>query len=413
MKKLIILSLFFSSALFSQKEAWNDVPKQLLELYNSAHKKSKINDYLGAINDLTNAINIDSNYRAAYVFRGNMYKNQKDYGKALLDYSKSMEISDYNSFRTLAAIGYVNFELKDYSESFRIFSDIERGGVDVGMKYMKAISAYHLKEYEIAIEWFDKSILWHHNEGNWLGELGELKACYYRANSKLKLKKYLEAITDYDIVISRFGNSTTLNGNNRDFKLYDIAHYERGVAKEKLNLPYLADYYKSCELGYEKSCFLDSSRKVKIDLPSPESVLKLSFERLIKKGNYNLESQTCRYKNFAVKIDSQEYNKKFITSVEIKASVITSKYNVVKFHVKNACVPPWFILILKNGNQVERKGSNQGIITTGGSYDFSEYYSSKMTLLNFNEVESIQIYEDECGLDSIELEIECFSIDTN
>ena len=192
-----------------------------IELIN-IKKLARNNDIQKAINDLTIAIEIDSNYRAAYSFRGQLYRRIKKNSNGLLDYSKAIEISDYNYFRTIKDIGYIRFDLKDCDESFKIFNDLEKKVVDIGVKYMKVISAYYLEDYEMAIEGLNNSILFDHQEGNWLGEEGETKACYYRANSKLKLKKYEEAIKDYDIVISR---------NKSPF--YDKSHYEKKKKKKE------------------------------------------------------------------------------------------------------------------------------------------------------------------------------------
>ena len=159
MKKILFLLIFISisSLSFSQKERWDNAPKVLVDLYKSAYEKYIKNDIQESINDLTIAIKIDSNYRSAYAFRGQLYKDQKLYSKAFLDYTKALEISDYNSFSTLKHIGYIRFELEEYDESFKIFNILEKkDGVDIGTKYMRAISAYYLGDYETAIEGFNK-----------------------------------------------------------------------------------------------------------------------------------------------------------------------------------------------------------------------------------------------------------------
>lgn len=401
MRKLVVLFLLSSFTLVSQKEAWNDVPQKLLELYNSAYKKSRKKDFKEAISDLTKAININPNYRAAFVLRGSMYKNLKRYNKALLDYSKSLEISDFNSYRTLMEIGYIQFELKNYSESFKIFNKIEKGGIDVGVKYMKALSAYHLKKYNIAIAWFDKSILFGSNEGNSLGEAGEIEAFYYKANAEMKLEKYGEAIKDYDIVISRIGRNPQVEKD----KLYASAHYERGLAKRSLKLPYVIDFYKACELGCEKACFFDSTQKVKIELPAPKKVLKVSFDKVFKKRYYDFNNQEFTYKKIVLEVDSEQHKDDFFYSVEIKTSTISSIYDIIKFQFKNSCVPVRFFIKLKNGDFVEQRMPNNEI--EGKNQDWDN--ASKITLFNFDEIEYIRIVEDECGLQPVELRIECFS----
>ena len=393
MKKTLILFIFISSSLLSQKERWNNASKELVDLYKSAYEKYRKNDIQESINDLTIAIEIDSNYRSAYAFRGQLYKSQKLYSKAFLDYSKALEISDYNSYRTLKDIGYIRFELKEYDESFKIFNKLEKeDGVDIRTKYMRAISAYYLEDYETAIEGFNKSIIFDHQEGNWLGYKGETKACYFRANSKLKLNKYEEAIKDYNLVISR-----------KESPYRDKAYYERGFAKKQLNLPYQIDFYKSCELGYEIACYRDSSRISKIKLPDPDNILKISFKKLFKKAIYSYEDNTYQYKGLVLKIDKEQFDDGWIPSIEIKASSITSIYEIVRFTVKNACVPS--IITTENKNGIY--GGNSLLIQNDPDIYGDEI--TYLTLLNFNEIKYIKIYEDECGIDNIDLIIEFFN----
>ena len=392
MKKILFLLIFISSTLFSQKERWDNAPKVLVDLYKSAYEKYIKNDIQESINDLTIAIKIDSNYRSAYAFRGQLYKGQKLYSKAFLDYSKALEISDYNSLSTLKDIGYIKFELQEYDESFKIFNKLEKGGVDVGTKYMKAISAYYLEDYKTAIEGFNKSIIFDHQEGNWLGYKGETKACYYRANSKLKLNKYQEAIKDYNLVISR-----------EESPFHDKSYYERGFAKKNLNLPYEIDFYKSCELGYEIACYQNSSRISKIKLPDPDNILKISFEKLFKKATYSYEDDIYQYKDLVLKIDKDQFDEGWIQSLEIKATSVTSKYEIVRFTVKNACVPS--IITTENKNGIYRQNS----LLIENDPDFYGDEITHLTLLNFNQIEYIQIYEDECGITDIDLIIEFFN----
>ncbi len=273
--------------------------------------------------------------------------------------------------------------------------NLKREGVDVAIKYMKAISAYYLEEYEIAIQGFNNSILFHHNEGNCLGQEGETKTCYFRANSKLKLKRYEEAIKDYDIVISR------------DYSpFYDIAHYERGLAKKSLSLPYEIDFYKSCELGYGIACFMDSSKKNKIRLPDAEDILKISIGKLIKKASYDSKNERYQYKDLILKIEDEQYDDEFIYSLEIKASSISNVHKVVRFTSKTSCALPTFRTKHKDGKFV-----NHDILNLENDSDTIYDNTSSITLLNFNEIEYIQIFEDECGLYNIDLIIECFSIE--
>ena len=326
---------------------------------------------------------------------GSVIQRPKLYSKAFLDYSKALEISDYNSFKTLKDIGHIRFELKEYDESFKIFDMLEKmDGLDIGTNYMRAISAYYLGDYETAVEGLNKSIIFDHQEGNWLGYDGETKACYFRANSKLKLNKYIEAIMDYNLVISR-----------RDSPYHDKSYYNRGLAKKQLNLPYQIDFYKSCELGYEIACYQDSSRNSKIKLPDPENILKISFEKLFKKAIYSYEDDIYQYEGLVLKIEKEQFDDGWIQSLEIKASSITSKYKIVRFTVKNACIPS--IITTKNKIGIYRKNS----LLIENDPEIYGDETTCLTILNFNEIEYIKFYEDECGIRNIDLIIEFFNIE--
>ncbi|MDB0011739.1 hypothetical protein N9E20_02910 [Crocinitomicaceae bacterium] len=399
MKKTIsfLLLLLTSYTVFAQTEAWDMAPKELVELQNSAYSKCRKGDTLGAISDLTEAINRDSTYRSAYAFRGDLYRYLKEYSNALLDYEKALEISDYNSFMTQEGIGRLKFETKEYASAYNIYTDlVERDPIDIGVKYFKALSAYYLQDYFVAIEELNNAILFDNGEGNSLGFEGDTKACYYRANSKLKLKQYAEAIKDYDLVILRSSPSHTAS-----------TYYQRGLAKKSLNLSYLGDFYKACELGLEKACYLDTDKQVKTQLPHVEKSLKIDFDQVLKKATLNSKDNSYEFKNLKVKLDDSD-GPEWTSFIEIKASSLSSEHAVAKFSLETYCycVAPFFSIKYMNGKFIEQVLSTE----EGNPKRKSCTRVSTITLLNFDEIESIKIYEDECGLKSVNLLLELYTL---
>lgn len=397
MKKTISFLLLTSFTVFGQTESWNNAPKELVDLYNSAYSKCRTGDTLGAITDLTKSIQLDSNYRAAYAFRGEIFRCQKNYQIALLDFKKALAISDYNSFRTEESIGRLKFDAKEYTSSYSIYTDlVKRDSVDIAVKYYKALSAYYLKDYSVALSELNSAIRFQSSEGNNLGFERETKAYYYRAHSKLKLKQYTEAIEDYDLVIDR---------NSPSFAA--LAHYELGLAKQSLNLSYLGYFYRACEMGVKNACYLDSAKKVKTQLPSAQSSLNIDFEQVLKNATLNAEDNSFEYKNLVLKIKNYEDIER-ASSIEIKASSISREHDIVKFYFETECycIAPVFSIKYKNGKFIEQ------VLSTKEKKPKRKSCSrmSTITLLNFNKIEDIKIYEEECGVKHVKLFVEFYSL---
>lgn len=403
MKRLVLVFLILFSSLQAQKEAWDSAPQKLTTLYSAAHIEHRKGNFSGAVDALTKAINLDSNYRAAFAFRADIYRKLGEYERALENYSRSLKISDYNCFRTFTSMGYIEFELKHYAKSFELFDALEKEGVDVGVKYMKGVSAYKLRKYKVAIKSFDKCINFPQGEANRLSELEQASAYYYRGDSKRMLGLHVEAVPDYDIVILRMMKSQSMT--NKKSQVYANAYYERGLSKKSLKRPYVADFYKACELGLEEACFLDPARSLKTSLGDPESVTKVSLGKCFKKGVYDSASQSIKYKNTALKVDSQQYKDNFIYEVIINASELRNQHKTVRFNFDGACVPVRFWVKYKGDKYTQKRLLSKEV--KGKSKGW--YTKSTLTLFDFDEIEYFKIIEDECGLGPVKLEMEFFS----
>ena len=311
----------------------------------------------------------------------------------------SIDLTNNNKLTSLDSTGYYGKVL--LLEGNLFLPNSELLALEGFNDYIKAISEYFDGEYELAIEGFNNSILFDFQEVDSIDVDGginplykpvrdlqrqETIAFYYRANSKLKLKKYEEAIMDYNIVISRNDSLNYFQGHTVGYQTgeeqphQDAAYYGRGLAKKNLKLPYEIDFYKSCEMGYKLACYKDSSKENKIKLPEADDFLKISFTNQI------FEAENLIF-------DEIPYH--FSYYLEIKASSITSKYEIVRFTIKNTCLTPNFVTKYYNGKYMHQSVKNENSIS--------------ITLLNFNKIDYIQIYENECGIDNMDLIIEFFN----
>src|ERR1700746_1034984 len=103
----IILFLFITRFAFSQMQDTSDYSKWRYKIqdesffiklnpndpwhyYNRGNNKAKINDYTGAINDISKAILLDSTQKVYPQNRANFYAALKDYQNAIKDYSRAI-----------------------------------------------------------------------------------------------------------------------------------------------------------------------------------------------------------------------------------------------------------------------------------------------------------------------------------
>ncbi|MFV0345386.1 MAG: tetratricopeptide repeat protein [Bacteroidales bacterium] len=72
-------------------------PKHYMAYINRGSDKSELEDFRGAIDDYTKAIELDSTKLVAYVNRANNQKRLKNYSRAIDDYNKTLRLLGYSS----------------------------------------------------------------------------------------------------------------------------------------------------------------------------------------------------------------------------------------------------------------------------------------------------------------------------
>ncbi len=185
-----------------------------------------------AIADYNKAIELKSDYALAYYNRGNAYDDLREYQKAIADYSKAIELnSDYATAYNNRGIVYKN--LKDYQKAIADYTKAIELKPDYASAYYNRGNAYDdLREYQKAIADYTKSIRLKNIE-LWVPYNG-------RGNVYEELKDYQKAIADYNKAI-------TLKSD------YANAYYNRAIVYKIQGETETAinDYQKAAEL-YQK-----------------------------------------------------------------------------------------------------------------------------------------------------------------
>lgn len=202
----------FNKAL-EKKSSWVEA------LYSRHQAREKNMDLEGAIEDLTNVMNLigndtPSSTKAALLReRGDIYFKLKEYTKAIHDFDKSIEVEDNDKW---AYIGRAKSkrEIQEYENAIKDYSKV----IEIDKNYKWAfqdrgnIYRLNLKDFNKAIKDFDQ-VLKIDPEYKW--------AFQARAEAKNGLKEYQNAISDFNKVIEL----------DPDYKW---AYHERGLTRVKI-----------------------------------------------------------------------------------------------------------------------------------------------------------------------------------
>ena len=212
---------------------WNHciriTPDEAWGYFNRGNEFQRMREYGKAIGDYGKAIEIHPRFADAYYNRGNAFKNLKKYHRAIEDYTNAIEINP-------------RF-MKSYFGRGNVFKNLG--------EYDKAMA-----DYDMAVEFYPRYAEAYNNRGNLLRDLkdyGRAMRDYEKAieiNPKLSaaytnrgivfvhLKKYSEAIKDFNKAIEI--NPVDAEAyNNRGAAFFLIKNYDRAIR----------DYNKAIEIN--------------------------------------------------------------------------------------------------------------------------------------------------------------------
>lgn len=197
--------------------------------YKEGKAKAKIEDYMGAIQDYTKAIEIDPKYRTAYLYRGYAKDGLEDYEGAIEDYTKAIELDrTYSAYYAYHSRGQAKFELEDYKGALQDYDKVLELVCNNEVYYDRGNAKAELKDYKGAIEDFTKFIADYPEDAD---------AYNNRGVAKFDIQDYKGAIKDYNKAIEL--------EEDADF------YYNRGEAKQKSGdiKGACLDWEKAVELG--------------------------------------------------------------------------------------------------------------------------------------------------------------------
>ncbi|MEM1391827.1 MAG: serine/threonine-protein kinase [Cyanobacteria bacterium P01_H01_bin.150] len=199
------------------------------DFYKAGIEKSNNEDFTGAIEDFTQAININPDYVIAYIRRGNAHNDLKDYQEAIKDYTQAIRINPnyalayYNRGNVRRALRENKAAIDDYTEAIRLNPKNADAYNNRGIVY------YDLEEYEGAIKDYTEAIKINPSKANAYNNRGNARKS--SGDNKGAIKDYTEAIR--------------INPN------YAQAYYNRGNTHEDLgdNKAAIEDYTEAIRIN--------------------------------------------------------------------------------------------------------------------------------------------------------------------
>jgi tetratricopeptide (TPR) repeat protein len=210
------------------KKTGHDKMKLSVLYYKRGESLRRLEKNDEALKDYNNAIDNNADYSDAYWERGVVYDDNEKYQLALADYQKAIELikggkGDGNLSILYCNIAKINSELKNYTTALQADSV----SISLDDKYSRAYKVLGnidmaQKNYNKAFTDYTKAIFCYTDDDK--EDLSYLFA--YRADAKRKMKKYKDAINDYNLSINLYGKSGYVYWNrasayhgNGDYKL--------------------------------------------------------------------------------------------------------------------------------------------------------------------------------------------------
>ena len=263
-------------------------------------------DYQAAIEDFSQATELNPNDPDGWYGRGNAKRGLRQYEEAIKDYNKAIELNpnDPDAWinRGIAKdnLGQHKEAIKDYNKAIELNSNDPDTWNNLG------IAKNNLGQHEEAIKDYNKAIELNHNDPY---------AWYNRGNAKAKLCQYKEAIKDYNKAIElnpdhqiawiNRGNAKDNLGQHKEaIKDYNkaielnpndpYAWYNRGNAKARLDQheEAIKDYNKAIELNPDYQNAWNNRGKAKAELSQHKEAIKDLGKASELNPNYPLTSVT-------------------------------------------------------------------------------------------------------------------------
>ncbi|MEH2048891.1 tetratricopeptide repeat protein [Nostoc sp.] len=231
--------------------------------YNEGLEKYNNKDFSGAIEDYTQAIEINPNYANAYMNRGLAHYDLGDNQAAIEDYNQAIKINP-NYANAYINRGLARYDLGDKQTAIEDYNQaIEINPNDANAYYNRGLARYDLGDNQAAIEDYNQAIKINPNYANTYMARG--LARYNLGDNQTAIEDYNQAIkinpnyanAYYNRGLARYNlgnNQAAIEDYNQAIKInpnYANAYYNRGLARYNLrnNQAAIEDYNQAIKIN--------------------------------------------------------------------------------------------------------------------------------------------------------------------
>jgi tetratricopeptide (TPR) repeat protein len=273
---LFLTFILFSKSIFSQNEAI-DLNDKGIEFA----KKGKLDKAFELFDKI---IKTYPEYSKAYSNRANIYRLQKKYNLAIIDFSKSIELAPDN-LDIIYSRANTYLDSKDFQNAIKDYSTIiSKMPSFENIYFDRAYAFIRIENYIEAKNDLESQLKLNPNDFKSLANL---------INLKKKLKLYDEALLDYDKILKQFPNQPDLHivYNNRSTLYQDLNQNEKALVDANMAIEIKADYDLGLfnragiylKLGDEKNACFDFSKAKKLGLEENKHFkVDEDYENLVK-----------------------------------------------------------------------------------------------------------------------------------
>ncbi len=211
-----------------------EINPQYSEAYNErGYSKFLLKDNNGAIEDFTKAIQINPNNSFAFVRMGDTNVEMEDYNKAIINYTNAIQISpDY--YYAYFNRGKANIKTQEYEKAISDLKNVlDKPNSSAywysSGNYFLGVAHFELKSFEKANNYFSIELEY----SNEIDRLVEGDVYFKRGDSRLEIRDYPGAVADFTKAIEIGPRTNTKTTDVFDFE-YEDAYFKRGYAKSIL-----------------------------------------------------------------------------------------------------------------------------------------------------------------------------------
>ena len=190
--------------------------------------------YDKAIADYNRALALEPNHRWAYVNRGNAYRRQQKYDKAIADYNRALALEPNHRWAYVNR-GLVHYERQEYDKAIADYNRALTLEPNYRWAYVnRGLVHYERQEYDQAIADYNRALVLEPNY-QW--------AYVNRGNAYRRQQEYDKAIADYNRALTLEPHKWTYI--NRGILYHERQEYNKAIADYNRALNISPDYVKA------------------------------------------------------------------------------------------------------------------------------------------------------------------------